>query len=359
MTWLGDQLGRIAEDMPERDLAARAFEAHHRRRRNVMALAAAVVVVVVVLAATVGVRALPGEPRAAVRPAQPPERSVVKVGVVASVESAPVFVALGQGYFREEGLTVVPQIVSGAAAAAPELDLGRLDLAQTDYASLFKMNEGGKSFRIVSGLHRAAPGSFAIAVHPRSRTRTVADLRRKKIAIPNLAGLGPLALEAALKRAGLTSRDFLLVEKPYPEMLLAMDKGQVDAALLVEPYVTVGRETGRARIVEDPMTRGFANLYTAGMSATDRWIRENPRTLAAFRRALTKAQHLIATDPRQVRDALPSYTKITGAAAAQAEIGSFPAELDLAELQRIADLARSHRLIARPADLGTAVAKGG
>ncbi|PZG17226.1 hypothetical protein, partial [Nonomuraea aridisoli] len=62
MTWLGDELSRIADDMPERDLGTRAMEAHQRRRRNLVALAAAAVVVVTVLAATVGLRALPAQP---------------------------------------------------------------------------------------------------------------------------------------------------------------------------------------------------------------------------------------------------------------------------------------------------------
>ncbi|MEU1387182.1 MULTISPECIES: ABC transporter substrate-binding protein [unclassified Nonomuraea] len=359
MTWFGEQLAHIADDMPERDLAARAIEAHQRRRRTLMALSAAVVVVVTVLAATVGVRALPGEPRAAVRPAQPPERSVVKVGVVPSVESAPVFVALEKGYFREEGLTVQPRIVSGAAAAAPELAMGALDLAQTDYATLFQANEHGQSLRIVASLHRAGPGTFAIAVNPGSRIRTAADLRKKRIAVPNLAGLGRTALAAVLKRARLTFRDVLLVERPYPEMLIALEKGQADAALLAEPYVTIGRASGRARIVQDAMTGEFANLYTAGMSATDRWTRANPRTLAAFRRALAKAQALIAADPRQARDVLARYTRITGTAAADVAIGSYPARLDLAELRRVADLARVYGLLGRPADLADAVAEGG
>ncbi|MFI9595997.1 ABC transporter substrate-binding protein [Nonomuraea sp. NPDC052265] len=237
--------------------------------------------------------------------------------------------------------------------------MGRLDLAQTDYATLLKADELGKSFRIVSGLHRAAPGSFAIAVDPGSRIRTAADLRKKKIAVPNLTGLGPLALAAVLERAGLTFQDVLLVERPYPEMLGAMGKGQIDAALLVEPYVTIGRETGRARIVEDAMTGEFANLYTAGMSATDQWIRANPRTLAAFRRAPAKAQRLIAADPQQVRDALTRYTKITKASAAHVATGSYPAALDPAELRRVADLARAYGFLDRPADLANAVAKGG
>ncbi|MFI6789100.1 ABC transporter substrate-binding protein [Nonomuraea sp. NPDC050383] len=359
MTWLGEQLGRIADDMPERDLSARTFDIHQRRRRNSMALAAAAVVVVTVLAVAVGVRVLPAEPRAAVRPSSPPEQSTIKVGVVPTVESVPVFVAMTKGYFKEEGLSVEPVIISGAAAAAPQIESGVLDLAQTDYATVFKVNETGKKFKIVSSLYQAAQGSVAVVVSAKSKIRTATDLRRKRVAIPNIAGLGSLALTAVLKRAGLTLRDVVLMEKPYPDMLDAMGRGQVDAVLLAEPFVTVGRETKHTRIVADAMTQEFANLYTAGMSATDKWIRGNPRTLAAFQRALAKAQRLIASDPQQVRDALPRYTRISTAMAAGVAFGSYPAKLDLAELQRVADLARAYKMLERPADLGSAVVKGG
>lgn len=359
MTWLGDQLGRIADEMPERDLGDRALEIHQRRRRNFMALATAAVVVVTVLAATVGVRAFNAEPPAAARPAKPPELSTIKVGLVPTVESAPVFVAVANHYFEEEGLTVEPVIVTGPAAAVPQVESGALDLAQTDYTTVFRLNELGREFKIVSSLYQAGQGSFAIAVNDRSKIRTAAGLKRKRIAIPNLGVLQQVVLNGALKRAGLAPEDVLLVEKPYPEMYNALRAGQVDAALLAEPYVTHARDTGRVRIVEDAMTGEFANLYTAGVTATGKWVRQNPRTLAAFQRALAKAQRLIAGDPQQVRDAVPTYTKISREAPTEIALGTYPAEPDLKELQRVADLALSYKLIKRPADLGSAVAKGG
>lgn len=359
MTWLGEQLGRIADEMPERDLGARAIAIHQRRRRNVMALAAAAVVVVTVLAATVGVRALSAEPRAATRPPAPPELSVVRVGVVPSVESAPVMVAMSEGYFKAEGLTVETTIITGPAAAVPQVESGALDLAQTDYATVFRTNEVGKKFKIVCGLHQAAPGSYAITVKAGSKIRSVADLRRRKVAIPNVTGLGPLALTAALKRAGLALSDVVLVETPYPEMVNALEKGRVDAALTAEPYVTSGRLSERTRVLADAMPGKFANLYTAGVTATDKWISRNPRTLAAFQRALAKARQLIANDPQRVRDVLPRYTKLSMEAAANVTFGSYPPKLDLAELQRVADLAYAYKLLEHPvADAGIAVTKG-
>ncbi|MDA0635875.1 ABC transporter substrate-binding protein [Nonomuraea sp. MCN248] len=353
MTWLGEQLGRIADDMPERDLAARAIAAHQRRRRNVMALAAAAVAVVTMIAVTVAVRALPGEPRAAARPSAPPELPVIKVGTLPTAESAPVYVAQSQGYFEEEGLTVEPVLVTGAGAATPPVEAGRLDLAYTDYVTLFRANERGKDFTIVAGLYRSAPGDLAIVVNARSKIRTVRDLKRKKIAIPNLGGLGQLTVTAALKRAGLKPRDVMMAEKPYPEMLHALSAGQFDAALLVEPFVTVGRE--RSRIVADAIPPEFASLPTAGLAATAEWVREHPRTLAAFQRALAKAQRLIANDPRQVREVLPTYSKTSPKEAAAMTLGSYPAELDLTELKRVADLTHAHGLVERPVDLRGAV----
>ncbi|MEV4834442.1 ABC transporter substrate-binding protein [Nonomuraea sp. NPDC049486] len=353
MTWLGEQLGRIADDMPERDLAARAIAVHQRRRRNVMAFAAAAVVVVTMIAVTVAVRALPGEPRAAARPSAPPELPVIKVGTVPTVESAPVFVAQSEGYFQEEGLTVQPVVVTGAGAATPQVEVGALDLAYTDYATLFRANDKGKDFRIVAGLYRSSPGDLAIVVSAKSRIRTVRDLKRKRIAIPNLGGLGQLTVTAALKRAGLKPRDVVMVEKPYPEMLYALNSGQFDAALLAEPFVTVGRE--RSRILADAIPREFADLHTAGLAATAEWVRQHPRTLAAFQRALAKARHLIASDPRQVREVVPTYTKTSPEEAAALTFGSYPARLDMTELKRVADLTHAHGFTERPVDLGGAV----
>jgi hypothetical protein len=45
--------------------------------------------------------------------------------------------------------------------------------------------------------------------------------------------------------------------------------------------------------------------------------------------------------------------------AADVALGSYPAKLDLTELQRVADLARAYKLLKHPADLGNAVVKGG
>ncbi|MEU4580121.1 ABC transporter substrate-binding protein [Nonomuraea sp. ATR24] len=350
MTWLGDALGRIAEDMPDRDLAARAIEIHRRRRRNLVALTAAAVVVVTVLAATVGVRALPGARQEPAAPAPPPERSTLRVGVVASAAAAPLYVANAKGFFRQEGLTVEPHVIPAAAAGLPRVSAGDLDLAQTDYLATLMAAENGHPLKIVGSLHQARPGTTALVVGAGSRIRSVAGLKGRRIGVAGLRSVEELALEATLERAGLRRSDVVLVETPLPELIGGLEKGRFAAALLVEPFVSQGVAQRRTRVLADPMTGAFAGLHVAGWMAGDDWVRRNPATLAAFRRALARAHRLIAEDPGQVAAILPHYIRITEPAALRIRQGVYPATPDLEELRRLADLAHERKWLKAPLD---------
>ncbi|GAA3472440.1 ABC transporter substrate-binding protein [Nonomuraea roseola] len=350
MTWLGDALGRIADDMPDRDLGARAIEIHQRRRRNLISLTAAAVVVVTVLAATVGVRALLGPPQETAVPVSPPEQTTIRVGVVPSAASAPLYLANAKGYFEQEGLTVEPQVLVSVAHAMPLVSRGDLDLGQTDYYMTFVAAERGIPLKIVGSLYQAQPGTTGLVVRARSAIRSVADLKGKKIGVPYLGSIEAFALQATLERAGLGMSDVKLVETPLPELITGMEKGRFAAALLVEPFVTQGVAERRTRLLADPMTGNFAGLHTAGWMATDDWVRRNPATLAAFRRALAKAHRLIASDPGQVEAILPYYIRTTKPTAVKIKQGAYPATPDMRELRRLADLAREKKWLKSPLD---------
>ncbi|MCK2220937.1 ABC transporter substrate-binding protein [Actinomadura sp. ATCC 31491] len=357
MTWLGDELGRIADDMPERDLTVRAYELHRRRRRNLVALTAAALVVVVVLAGTVTTRLLPGRAADAVSPPAPPEQSTVDVGWVPTAAALPLFVAQSEGYFAAEGLTVRPVSVQAGAAGVPLLLTKRLAIVESDYCTALATNALGKDIKIVGGMHRAGPRSLALTVPAGSRIRDVSGLKDKWIAVPGLSGLPTLALTALLERHGLARQDVKLAETSYPDMVKGLNRGRFAAALLAEPFVTAG--ASKVRVLEEAMSGEFAGLPDSGWAATGEWARANPRTLAAFQRAIAKAQRRIAADPALVARTLPKYLRIDPRAAARADAGSYPVGLDVRGLQRLADLARRHRFLRGPIDVRTVIASPG
>jgi len=59
--------------------------------------------------------------------------------------------------------------------------------------------------------------------------------------------------------------------------------------------------------------------------------------VAAFLRALNEGQELADTDRQAVEQAMEKYTGITPMVAATMAIDSYPLEIDVPELQRVAD----------------------
>src|SRR5690606_4455125 len=121
----------------------------------------------------------------------------------------------------------------------------------------------------------------------------------------------------------------------------ALESGQVDAAAMVEPFITVASKAG-ARIVVDQMTGPTEDFPIAGWLTTESIANKYPKTLAAFQRALHKAQELVANDRKIVDEVLPKYTKIDAATAAVIALGSYPTSLSEARLQRVADLMKEY-----------------
>jgi NitT/TauT family transport system substrate-binding protein len=173
-----------------------------------------------------------------------------------------------------------------------------------------------------------------------SKLATPADLKGKTVAVPTLNGPGNLSTDAILKAAGVDTKTdgAKYVAMPFPNMAQALKTKQIDAAWLVEPFISqVQKETGARKLV-DTMSGPTADLPIAGWGGTSDWVKTNPKTLAAFQRAIAKAQQIAATDPKAVQQVIPTYTQIKPDVASVITLGSYPTTLNEARLQRVADL---------------------
>lgn len=290
-------------------------------------------------------------------PPKPPlEKSTIKVGFVPTADSVPLFIAKNKGYFEQEGLTVEPTIVVGSAAAIPRLMAGALDLMQTDYVSTLTAGSRGLPVKIVGAMSEAQSGSFGLVVRKDSKIRSVKDLKDKKIAIDTLGSLSTLSVTVLLKNAGMTADDVVFVERPFPDMESALVKRGVEAAWLAEPLLTNAEQHGRVRRLPDATADRMAGLPVGGWSATADWSEDNPGTLAAFQRAIAKAQQVAASDRKAVEDTLPTYIKIGRTTAAKAALGIYPTALDPQAVQLVADLMREHGYVKEPLDVKTVIA---
>ncbi|WP_246238803.1 ABC transporter substrate-binding protein [Acrocarpospora corrugata] len=271
------------------------------------------------------------------------EKTSLTVGIIAVPDSAPIQIAIDKGFFKAEGLTVQTSIEAGGATATPKLVAGQLDVMLGNYVSLFSAQEKGVGkFKVVADSYQAAPDNFVLMAKADDATiNSAADLAGKKIAVNTLNAIGTLAVTATAKVAGVTIETGQFAPMPLPDMGGALKNGTVDAIWVAEPFISANSQQG-AKKIADTMSGPMADFPIAGWVMSDDFVTKNPKTVAAFQRALAKAQQLAASDRKAIEEVLPKYTKIDQATAAVIALGVYSTTLSEARLQRVADTMKEY-----------------
>ena len=265
-----------------------------------------------------------------------PERTALKVGVLPTWDAAAVYVAVEKGFFRDEGLEVSPVVLASSEEAVSRNLSGAVDIAHDGYVSPIVAASKGLRLRIIVDSARAKPGMYVIVAPGSSPVRSPKDLAGTTIGMTNSKGLPALLTDAALERAA--AGDATFVDVPYPTMGAALQNGSIDASFATDPFLTRFRETLDARVVLDTISGPTADFPIGCYHVTERFANDNPRTVAAFQRALARAQELAMSDPDEVTRVLPSYIKgLTPQTADTITIGTFATSLDSSQAQRVAD----------------------
>jgi ABC-type nitrate/sulfonate/bicarbonate transport system substrate-binding protein len=179
-----------------------------------------------------------------------PEMTTVKVAYLPLISNAPLFIAKDEGYFARQGINVEFEKFQSGAATLPALING--DIAVSGGAlspGLFNAIAKDAHIRIVADKGSSVPGAcIANGLVVRrdlfeSKTiRNVSDLKGRKVMASSDQDF---SIFHALAFGNLTTDDIEVVNLDYPSGIIALKNGAVDAAVLVEPYITqaVSNET--------------------------------------------------------------------------------------------------------------------
>jgi NitT/TauT family transport system substrate-binding protein len=316
-----------------------------------------VTVAVVLLAALAGTACAPGDQQAS--DGGEPEQVAIVVGTLPIVDVAPIHLALEEGYFADEGLDVRVEVVQGGAAAVPALIGGDLDIAYGAWPSFLIANARGFDLRAVADGTRARPGFTELLALPTSGLEANPEgLGGRRIAVNTLGNIGELAVRAALVRAGLAADAAELVEIPFPDMTVALRRGDVDVIWASEPVATLARDTLDAVLVTDSYVGEMEAFPVAGYQATAEFVEANPRTVAAFQRALARAVDRITADPELVVALAPSYTGLPAELAERVSMPEFRARLEATDLERVQDRLLAFGLLDAPLEVDRLLVDG-
>lgn len=127
------------------------------------------------------------------------------------------------------------------------------------------------------------------------------------------------------------------VEIPFDQMPAALDGGRVDAAWMAEPAQTIAEAQG-ARVVASPFEETDPKLTVATYFTSTRLAQQNPGLVKRFTEAMNESLGYASAHPEEARQALTTYTKISGDILKKLALPGWPARVDMASLRKLASL---------------------
>lgn len=231
------------------------------------------------------------------------ERTTLRLGYFPNITHAPALVGIRSGRFAAAiapEAKLEPVAFNAGPAAVEALFAGDVDAAFIGPSPAINAfaKSGGQAVRIVSG---ATSGGAFLVVRP--TIHGLSDLKRARLATPQIGGTQDVALRAWLRTQGLRADvhgggDVSVLPQDNSRTLDAFLQGRVDGAWVPEPWATRLVQQGGAKVLVDERA-----LWTAGRWATTLLVvrtavlREHPATVRALLGGLVATIDSLASDP--------------------------------------------------------------
>jgi len=274
------------------------------------------------------------------------EKPDLTIAAVPALDSAGVYIAQQRGLFAAEGLHVkiVPAISSSTVIAAQMK--GEYDVTAGAYPSYILADAlHHADLRVLAAASTMSTLTQEIMVPSGSPIQSVAELKGKRIGVNVLDNLGTMLVSSVLTDNAVDPASVHFVAIPFPAMAAALKAHKVDAAWLPEPFISGAEESIGAQPLADADQGVAQNLPVSGYIVTQSWLSKYPRTAAAFRTAIQKAQVIAASDLGAVQQAMVQFAGVPRTTAAITAAPGFPTTTEVGPLQRVADLMEQFGMI--------------
>jgi NitT/TauT family transport system substrate-binding protein len=220
----------------------------------------------------------------------------IRVGYIGITCEAPIFCAVENGYFKDEGLDV-EMVKCEWSQYKDVLALGGFDITHHLIMYFLKPIEQGLDVKISGGIHM---GCLRVQVSPKGAIHTAADLRGKRIGVPGMGTPPFIFCNRVLNAAGIdASKDVEWRVFPAGELGLALEKGEVDAIADSEPIGTLLEAQGLVRNLADQgQDPPYRDEYCCAVIINGKFLAKNPKKAAAATRALLKGAKFVDANPR-------------------------------------------------------------
>ena len=214
--------------------------------------------------------------------------------VVRSVFYAPMYVAISESFFEEEGLKIDLSTGQGADKTMQQLLSGNVDIGFSGpEQAVYIYNQGREDYPVVFGQLTQRDGSFLVG-RQAEENFDWASLKSKEIIGGRPGGIPEMALEYVLKENGLDpATDVNMVTNvDFTATSGAFKSGTGDYVALFEPTATMLENDGGASIVAS-VGESAGNIAYTCFYTTKSYMDENPEILQKFTNSIYKGQQWV------------------------------------------------------------------
>ena len=221
---------------------------------------------------------------------------------------SPIFVVKQKGWLEEDlkkdGVTVKWSSFTSGPPMNESFAAGQQDIGFVGDTPAIIGKSSGQDNRIFATA-ASGPKGFALAVIKDSPIKTVAELKGKKVAVTKGSYAHHL-LVLLLQNAGLTVADIQLIHLTPPDLVAIFSKGDVDAAVTWEPFLSKLEDVGGKVIADGTGVKlGLLVIFS-----TQKYLDRNPEVAKKFIQAYKRGAEFIKEHPAEAATIIAAEIKL-------------------------------------------------
>jgi ABC-type nitrate/sulfonate/bicarbonate transport system substrate-binding protein len=214
------------------------------------------------------------------------------------------YVGVEAGIFKKHNLDVEVKLFGTASASTPSLIPGDIQASLTSAPAGALAHAKAPKVVLVAQTNLFKDYYGAVA---ESTIKDVPALRGQKLGVAMGSTSETIAIDV-LARFGMTLKDVLVVNVEPPEMLAALQRKDIGAYFVWEPWISRAKFALGERVHVLP---GSTDVIGQNNLAMDReWIEKNPDTALRFLRAVKEAGEFIRSHPKESAQMVAKFLKL-------------------------------------------------
>ncbi|MBM3367903.1 MAG: hypothetical protein FJY43_06435 [Betaproteobacteria bacterium] len=274
----------------------------------------------------------------------------LRVSTIPIIDTAPLQVAIAKGFFAAEGLEIDTTPTAGGAAGLPALAAGQVQITFSNVISVVLGARQGLGFELIaagSGTGDKLPDLAAIVAKKGHTFKTGKDLEGKRLAVNTRNNIIWLFARAWVQATGGNPDAVTYLEVPFPQMIDAVKGDRVDAAFVVEPFMSAGVNADAVSVVGWPYNTVQKRVPVAQYAAMKDFIQKNPQVIERFVRAYNKGvdwanQNVGSEEWLKI---VAAYTRLAPEQFKGLNLPPFEKTVDPAGIDQVVDQMRKHKLL--------------